>query len=555
MNDVRKALERLALYSLLLAVNIIFSSRIIPDVFPARGLTSFYLLILSVFLVYYCSHRISSEGSLPFMIKALSWMSLLLILLRAVKYTVFTGVDLLSRHTWYLYYVPILLIPLLLFYISLLVHPSKRTHMSKTWIWTAVLTALFIILVLTNDLHQLIFTFRPGFEGWDTDYLHGWLFYALYSWVYILYIASVIILIIKCRVSSSRKSAWVLTIPFAAGIIMNILLMTGNMPKINGMNVIEFPESLIFTAASVLECCIQLGLIPANTEHGKLFRHFPISAQITDSKGDPVYSSAEAAPLTPEQFTSEDGSRTGEHTVLHKIRIPGGFGFWQVDVTELDRLNEELAEAKEDLTQEAELTRMRAELREKELVTEQRTAVYDAVAERTRRHSRAVSQIAAEARRSEDVVFREKSRNRITMLGSYIKRYANLMLMSQQSDSAESGELALSVLEVLRYLNFCGIPGELINTSLCSVPWDAALAVFGTFGSLLGSYYDELGGVFVSMSGTDRLIFKLTFENMTGEIGSGSAGRLRDAGVRTDLKHEDGVTYISFILPEGGKRV
>ena len=40
---------------------------------------------------------------------------------------------------------------------------------------------------------------------------------------------------------------------------------------------------------------------------------------------------------------------------MHKMKIQGGYGIWQVDLAELDRLNEELEEAKEGLSEETEL--------------------------------------------------------------------------------------------------------------------------------------------------------------------------------------------------------
>ena len=121
MNVVKKTLRRLALYYLLLAVNILPCANIVPDVFPTRNFSTLYLLILSACLIRYYAYRVSGAGPLPFMMKALSWMAFLLLLLREIKYSVFAGVDVLARHTWYLYYLPMLLLPLLLFYIALLV--------------------------------------------------------------------------------------------------------------------------------------------------------------------------------------------------------------------------------------------------------------------------------------------------------------------------------------------------------------------------------------------------------------------------------------------------
>ncbi len=92
MNEVRKTLKRLALYYLLMAVNIIPCASIIPDAFPTRNLSSVYLMFLSVCLILYYSYRLSRPGRLSGLMKSISWLALLLILLRGIKYSVFAGI-------------------------------------------------------------------------------------------------------------------------------------------------------------------------------------------------------------------------------------------------------------------------------------------------------------------------------------------------------------------------------------------------------------------------------------------------------------------------------
>lgn len=555
MSEVKSTLKRMAVYYLLLAANVIPCASIIPDVFPFRNLSAIYLLALSVCLVLYYYHRVSPAGGLSRMMKSLSWMSLLLILLRGIKYSAVSGVGILARHTWYLYYVPMLLFPLFLFYISLFVSSKENAKTSRIRYAALALTVVLIALVLTNDLHQAVFRFQPGFQNWDGDYSRGLLFYAVTFWQYALYFAAIIILVIKCRIVSSRKSAWILLVPFVIGVAMNALLVTGKVPRINGSPIFEFPEALIFTAAAVLECCMQLGLIPTNTDYGKLFHIFSISAQITDNTGTPVYSSYSALPLTAAQFGMESGARIGEHTVLHKMKIPGGFGFWQDDMTELDRLNGELAEAKATLSEETELIRLQGELKEKQTKIEQRTLMYDTIARRTWRQSQAISSLARAAEETDVPAVKDGIRRRIALLGAYIKRYANLTLLSEESDEIEAGELALSVSEVLRYLNFCGIPGEFVGGADCTVKSGAALAVFEAFDDLIEANYSRLEGVFVNLSAKEDVVFKLTLENLTDGLSCEQTKNLSDAGVAVNLKCEDGVSYVSFTMSKGGGAV
>lgn len=554
MSEAKKTLRRMGFYYLLMAINIIPCANVIPDSFPTRNLSTIYLLILCVCLVLYYAHRVSPAGRLSAMMMSLSWMALLLILLRGLKYSVFSEVGVLARHIWYLYYVPLLLLPLFLFCISLLVASKESTRGSRLWCGALVLTVLFIALVLTNDAHQLVFRFQPGFRKWDDSYSHGWLFYCVTAWQYALYLAGILTLVRKCRVSSARRNAWLLLIPFAFGIAASVLLITGKMPKLGGTNAIEFPETLILTVAAVLECCMQLGLIPTNTDYGRLFQHFSIAAQITDQKGNPVYASDPAAPLTPAQFAMEDGGRMDAHTALHKKALPGGFGFWQDDLTELDRLNEALEEAKEGLAQEGELIRLRGELKERRTKLEQRTLVYDAIARQTQRQSRLISELARSGRAAADAAARDACRKRIILLAAYIKRYANLMLLSRESGTVDAGELGLSFAELLRRLIDCGTPCELIQSGDGLLPAEAALAVFEAFESLLEENEASLRGVFVKLSAHGQATLKLTLEDLTVPLSAVMEARLRQCGVGLESQREENVSYLCFTLPKGGER-
>lgn len=538
----------------MLAVGSIMTANIVPDEFPVRNFSSLYLMILAVCFIFYNSYRMLPTGGLKNSVLVVSWMILFLIFFRCVKYSIVVEVGAWARFTWYLYYVPSLLMPQFLFYVSLFVSSGEERPIPRKWEWTLVISIILILLVLTNDLHQQVFAFKPGFENWDGDYSYGWPYYVITVWEYGLYLVSVIILVAKCRLSISKKSAGIILIPFFIGVIGMLLLMFDKMPKINGHNPFEFPETLCFMVTGILECCIQLGLVPTNDGYSRLFKVSSVAAQITDRNGKIAYISEMAEPLTAEQFALPDGARIEEHTVLRKIEIPGGFGFWVDDVTEPDRLNSELVELGNSLSEKIELTRLQNELKEKQAKIEQRTIVYDTIAQRVQRQSVTISKLAAEARNSSDVKKRERNRKYITMLGAYIKRYANLMLISADSRTVSAGELGISAAEVLRYLNFFGIPGDIMCTTDSTLRAEAALGVFEALELLLEEAADELEGVFINISDSaDGTVFKMTMENHYGPFPDEVRRVLADAQIETKLELEDETAYFCFNLTAGGE--
>lgn len=215
-------------------------------------------------------------------------------------------------------------------------------------------------------------------------------------------------------------------------------------------------------------------------------------------------------------------------------------------------MNVALAEIKSKLSEESELIRLQNELKEKQAKIEQRTIVYNKIARHTRKQSLEIFRIAKEARQSSDKAFKDGCRKHILLLGAYIKRYANLMLLSDESKIIEVGEFAVSVSEILRYLNFCGIPAELINTAEGEIPANAVFTVFEAFRTLLEDNFYSISGIFVNFSVHDVIFFKLTLENIHASVSEAMREMLSSADVNIALEYEDNVTYVCFTLPSRG---
>ena len=86
----------------------------------------------------------------------------------------------INRLIWYLYYIPMLLIPTL-FYIFSNTSIRKKVHNKALYIVSTIL----ILLVLTNDLHQLAFKFPSGLEDFNT-YKHNIIYFIICIWTFSL---------------------------------------------------------------------------------------------------------------------------------------------------------------------------------------------------------------------------------------------------------------------------------------------------------------------------------------------------------------------------------
>ena len=88
-------------------------------------------------------------------------MAVLWLFLRAVKYRFFSD-DTITRHLWYLYYVPQILAPLFSLFAALQLGRRDGAAFSRRWYLLFVPAALLIGGILSNDLHQMAFRSVPG---------------------------------------------------------------------------------------------------------------------------------------------------------------------------------------------------------------------------------------------------------------------------------------------------------------------------------------------------------------------------------------------------------
>ena len=100
------------------------------------------------------------------------------------------------RHLWYLYYLPMLAIPLLAMFVALSLGRPESFRLPK---WTAllnILTAALFLLVLTNDLHQLVFVFPADAAVWGDDYRYAFGYVLTVGWILLCTLTALVTMLI-----------------------------------------------------------------------------------------------------------------------------------------------------------------------------------------------------------------------------------------------------------------------------------------------------------------------------------------------------------------------
>ena len=560
MNEIRRSLKRLAVIYFFVLLNIIPYCDLIPDVFPTRVLSRSYMITAACCMTVFYTKRIADRGVIRKLLIGMSVLEIMLIVLQLLKWSSFKMFDTAQRLSWYLFYIPMMFIPVLFFYMGISLDRKERDgrKLLRKWGWMLAVSFVFLVLFVTNDRHQLLISFKPGFENWDTDYSHEPLFFVSYVWQYALLIVSLGLIYKKCRLPSARRNSWIVLIPIVIGIIMMVQLVADKVPKLNGWAMFSVSEAMGAIIAGTLECCMCLGLIPSNENYRGIFSKIKLPIHITDRDGKVVYATEEAGGFSKEMFSLADKDPYGENIVMRVSALPGGYAFWQNDISWLNRLNEQLDDIRSQLSEEAELIQLSNELDEKRTAIEKRNDIYDEIIRNTHEQAGEISRLVAEATATEDVEVKAHKLKLISFYASFIKRYANIMLYESPDEKINTVEVRLAISENLIYLDNLGIAVEFAggkNEPEAYISRKAAIAIYEAFYKVVSENLGSMRGCYVRIVHDDEsgIQLRVNLDGVCSPADEKLVRVLEEADISMSTFVEDADTFIRFtVRGEGG---
>ena len=416
--------------------------------------------------------------------------------IRTIKYFFITDPGII-RQLWYWFYLPMLFIPLFSLFVAISLGKPANARLSKTaLVLLSIPTVLCLLLVLTNDLHQLVFAFPEGKEWTDNNMNYAFGYYCVLGWEILCALSAFVIMLIKCRHSQRKKY-----LPFlllACSIVYGLIYASGAkwMELIGGD--ITAAQCLLFTG--ILESCIQCGLIQTNTGYEELFMVSRLGAQITDQGNTVCLASSNARGLTGEQRMS---ARTrpvlADKTTLIKSKpIRFGHVLWQEDVSELTEAIEQSEENCRDLSERNRIRQKNLETKKKILSLQEKNRAVDVLNRETAGQISMIEHLLTQYDAENDAQKREKLLAGAAVLGAYIKRYGNLLLVSHREETADICDLS-------RCFEDSFVNLELLDVKyLCTLPADVILAtkdmlrIYRTFETILEDCLFDLHSVWVN---------------------------------------------------------
>ena len=262
---------------------------------------------------------------------------------------------------WYLYYVPMTLVPLLyqlcgLRLAGLEQHRAGRRY--RTGLWIAAI--LLIGFVLTNDFHQQVFHFDRSSDTWSNDYTYGWGYFAVLIWTAFNFVAFFILVGRSASFRIQRFSGTAaLVLLGGAFFAISYALRVPWAWKLN--------FSLVYCVLCVvtLEICLDCGVIPSYHDIAGIFDTLPLDLKVLTRDLQEVYATPVSKPIPAgvrEELRAQELGHSHAFAVVsnpdvmyRSFPLLGGSALLAQDVSEVNELNRELAHRRMELQRQNEL--------------------------------------------------------------------------------------------------------------------------------------------------------------------------------------------------------
>ena len=421
-----------------------------------------------------------------------------LFLLRVCRIELFYNYAAIYVHLWYAYYIPMTAVSVIALLTALRIAPTEPPRglrrISRT-LWLSEL--VLCIVIMTNGRHRQMFRLEDDF---GSRYTYGWLYFVVVMWCVSMGLGSLIILLHRCRLSASRKQWYVPALAILSGFgLIALYSICGGAPTIGGRKIYMLHEAFCFTFIAGFESVIRIGLIPSNSGYETLFRASHMGMAIVDRLGRRVY---QAADYDPAAYSPDH--------VLRESPIHGGLVRWTEDMGPVRRLNAELRRTTEALEDENELIRQETAIRQERVRYETMNRLYDRIAGAARSRAAVLDRFLRESGDDESA-FRAGLPYAL-LLGGYIKRMGNLMLLSDSQKSLSAGELALAVAESLEYLRAGGIAAALESEGDIPLPPGLALLGYELFETAAENAFDRLHACLVRIDCRRGFLLELALD-------------------------------------------
>lgn len=442
------------------------------------------------------------------------------------------------RFTGYFINIAAIFIPLFGLYGAFYLGRSEDYRISKKWYLLLIPACFLSMLALTDDLHHFLYYIVPE-EPQPNLYFHP------YIGTYIIHIWALGMIMYQVYVIYQRNGT-AKSDPFYRKLVPfyePILLFLFSIPYaatayVVRFELVEYSAGLIFILVLCWELYILAGLIPVNTQYEEVFRRSTVAMQILSPNGETIAVSENAAVMTPvilESLKQNQHFSVTEDVIMHLHQIPNGYMVWQTDLSQIHQALRELQRLNAELEEKQDLLAQEIRIQSDETSIQVRNDIYDSLSSKVAGQLALIEEVLSkEALSSEDW-------NRVCLIGTYIKRFCNLQLTYQETQTIPMGDLALSLQDMAKCMKNIGIRTSLDFCPTSNLEPELILLIMKTLEEILEEADFRLTSVAIQIS--DTVCFEITgtdheFVSRSLEGGYGLQTEKIPAGYRLMLLQE-----------------
>lgn len=350
---------------------------------------------------------------------------------------------------WYLYYIPLLIIPTFYYNCSSYLINSKN---KKRRIVAIIISIILFLLVITNSLHNIVFKIKSNIN----DYNHNIGYFIIVAWILCLIVVAIINLI-KSSKNKGYKNIILISITILIGIIYTILYIK-NIPVIRKTNMSVIIGTLFCVG---LEMMLDFKLIPNNFRYKKIFKNSNLPLEIVSQDGKTRIVTNHSINLKENIINDIKNNKVKsiykDNNIIKNVNvINGGYSIEEKDYSKINEYEEKLKSIQQELIEQETILQKQRKIATEIYETKLKGEIIELLDEKIEQKRNLINELIKEMK----ITDIDKMKN-IKLLLNYCKRMSNLVISSYNKEKYDNKRLEVIINEMLIEAQSLGINGVL----------------------------------------------------------------------------------------------
>lgn len=350
---------------------------------------------------------------------------------------------------WYLYYIPLLMIPTFYYNCSSYLINSKN---NKRRIVAIIISIILFLLVITNSLHNIVFKIKSNIN----DYNHNIGYFIIVAWILCLIVVAIINLI-KSSKNKGYKNIILISVTILIGIIYTILYIK-NIPVIRKTNMSVIIGTLFCVG---LEMMLDFKLIPNNFRYKKIFKNSNLPLEIVSQDGKTRIATNHSINLKENIINDIKNNKVKsiykDNNIIKNVNvINGGYSIEEKDYSKINEYEEKLKSIQQELIEQEIILQKQRKIATEIYETKLKGEIIELLDEKIEQKRNLINELIKEMK----ITDIDKMIN-IKLLLNYCKRMSNLVISSYNKEKYDNKRLEVIINEMLIEAQSLGINGVL----------------------------------------------------------------------------------------------